>query len=203
MRHLAVLSIALASCVSIIDLDSVEPPHEFVDAQSLKAVGVHVDCGKDKDSFRGSGVIVDRHHIMTAWHIIEACPTGDITAALPDGSVIEATAWAALVGADLLILETDTDLGMGAQPIADIDEGDITCMSAVYPERVMRCGHAILVHKGTAMFNVWHSVTTLSGNSGAGVYDEFGSLVGIVTHDFKLHGKHQGGVFTTIFGKGL
>ena len=197
MRYL-ILLVMLSSCVSIIDLDSVEPPQEHVGAWSERAVQIHAGCGDDADSYSGSGTIVDPHQILSAWHIVESCPDGALTATLADGIKIDISVRAASISSDMVLFQTNTDLGIGVQPTAKVYRGDVACMAAAYPKRKVLCGHVLAINRATDMFNGWISVTTKSGNSGAGVFNAEGELVGIVTHNVVLDGAQNGGVFTTV-----
>lgn len=150
------------------------------------AAAVRIDaCG-----YYGSGVVIGPGRVLTAAHVVmKACPFLVVTAA--DGKRYRArrqVAWAddiALVYVSGLATQT-------VPPIDGIGSGDRVCFAPGAPRRARSCGAVYSVT--SRIGGIYHSAITVPGNSGAGVYDLRGRLVGIVV----WYVKGAGGMATPI-----
>ena len=177
----AVIMATCGACASAVRYRS----SKVFDAQSRAAVKVLSVCTIDGAKPRialGSGVIVSSGYVMTAYHVVVCDGPVDIVVSLPDNTVIEATLVGRNVTDDLARLQLDTDvpyptLRIGPPPRV----GSRVCTAAAVPDRTRRCGDVQRV-TGKAPGNIQHDGITEPGNSGSGLYDDQGRLVGIVTH---------------------
>lgn len=140
---------------------------------------------------RGSGVAVGPSIILTAAHVV-ACDGRDVplvVATLPSGESYFAHVSRVDADADIARLTVEpggpplAGLVANVRPAA-IARGDEVCAATAAPARVRQCGAIIDdgVDDGIAFRDTAESV---AGNSGSGVYDRGGRLVGIVTHSYK------------------
>ncbi len=132
----------------------------------------------------GSGVAIDGHRVLTAQHVID-CDEGwsAITVEMPDGRRFGANV-ARKYGTDVDIAElrVEEDLGVPLAAIArrDPNLGDEVCISTAVPERTWQCGK--VTKYGDPPGNMRHTIPVQRGNSGSGLYNSAGQLVGIITH---------------------
>ncbi len=171
-----------------------------------QAVRIEATCF-DKNgalaAFMGSGVIIDKHTIITAAHVATD-PEGFVcarTATMVNDHVYEVHLGTALVNRDLGTLVSDTDFDptypvvFGPAP----EFGERVCAMTAYPMWLWRCGDAQLPTDppGDRM----HNIIVEPGNSGSGVYDGYGRLIGIITHRWSCsNGQMCGGKFSTLEG---
>lgn len=139
---------------------------------------------------RGSGVAVGPEIILTAAHVV-TCSGRDVplvVATLPSGESYFARVSRVDVAADLARLTVEP----GGPPLAglvanvrpaEITRGEEVCSATASPARARQCGAVVdvAVDFGVAFRDTGESI---SGNSGSGVYDRGGRLVGIVTHSY-------------------
>jgi S1-C subfamily serine protease len=192
-----------------------EPPGLPPAAQLAGAVTVQAFCADGGGT--GSGVIVGPRHVLTAWHVARmACPTTyEAEIHTPAGETRRARLVGADRDADLALLELDRPVAfsvptVGPPPAID----DRVCMQANYPYAIRRCGLVGRYHTDAELRaaskkdpryppdagDMSHDVTTEPGNSGAGVYDRQGRLVGIVTYYRRCSsGQLCGGRATSLF----
>lgn len=127
-----------------------------------------------------SGVLVSDHQVVTANH---CAPDGAlILGTRPDGSVAFFVPEVVLPGLDLVRLATIPGV-FGPAPVrpllgpsASLDER--LCISAAVPRRDHKCGFVQFTEGSDGMF--YFDAVVEHGNSGGGVYDDAGRLVGIV-----------------------
>lgn len=144
--------------------------------QTRAALAVETACGPT-----GSAVIVDSMHALTAAHVIGECP---LPVLLTDSSGHQRVASIeALVDVDVARLELLPDQPpfavavAGLPPIARPARGAAVCIeSGRHHQR--RCGAVRAVEPGRG--GIAHSAVTIKGDSGSGLYDGRGRLVGIV-----------------------
>lgn len=182
----------------------VEAPPRSERDQSAAAVEVRTFCptadGKVRISF-GSGVQISDHTVLTAAHVVP-CPLERSAVIVVIARSGETLARPMLVGIDDDIVRLDlvTTLParkaqIGPRPAPQ----EIVCMSAAVPKRGRKCG--LVDGFGAPPGDVTHGANTVPGNSGAGVYDVVGRLVGIVTHYRRCGKKTCGGKFTSLEGR--
>lgn len=157
-------------------------------SETSRAVVVYSICPSDKGPVHegtGSGVVVDANHVLTAGHVI-ACHNGRrpllITATTPD----EKKAWSmriAAVDVDADIAKLDAleidPFSVAPAVIAPPRRFSLVCIEPGFPKPVRACGIVWSIG-GDRSGDVHHDAATVPGNSGAGLWDDRGHLVGIV-----------------------
>ena len=143
--------------------------------QDEAAVSISTKCAA------GSGVIVGRHTILTALHVINDCDSRDITITKSNGKTYSVTAEAALA-IDIARLHVEEDLLISSVTIDKAKVGEKLCSAPVVPSRGRSCGEVTSVGDGDSEIIFTGKVEP--GNSGSGMYNSRGHLVGIVTRRF-------------------
>ena len=142
----------------------------------------------------GSGVQVSADGVITAAHVIECAGESSIVVKAAGSwnlALIRLVDFEADVAALQLLLEVpSTRATLGHRP----QVGDGVCLVVVVPKPARRCGTVNTLEEGDSDR---HDVFTEAGNSGSGVYDSTGRLVGIVTRRQPLE-KGPGGLFMTL-----
>lgn len=135
----------------------------------------------------GSGVVVDSDHVMTAEHVAH-CPVGlgraIVTTADERYVAVKLERASVVLDVALLVAVTPGEFS-GVPPLSIADElpgeGATVCMAAAVPKRVVNCGVVDRVGDFPPK-NLHYTANSTYGNSGGGVYDKVGRLVGINTH---------------------
>lgn len=162
--------------------------------QRARAVQVISVCGEERHV--GSGVVVGPRTVLTAAHVA-ACVKGDITLTTAPGREYHAAAELVDTQADIARLAL-----VGIERFAELplEVGRVglaqrVCIAPAEPARVTSCGTVMISPYVWRPQSTNHNAMTLPGNSGSGVYDGLGRLVGIVTH-----ARHDGsgGLFTDV-----
>jgi hypothetical protein len=148
-------------------------------------VRITVDCGAH--TYGGSGVVVSPTRVLTALHVVTCDGAGDnplplISIYEGDGSAVMYMIEVALPERDIARLWTFTDafkaeatpIVVGPVPTV----GDRVCIAAAMPNWGYHCYDVQPPEPNDKDFHIASSVIEL-GNSGAGVYDAQGRLVGI------------------------
>lgn len=143
--------------------------------EQIAAVRIDVVCDSGLEK-TGSGVVIDAQHVLTAAHVVD-CP-GHYTIGGDTSQPVEMYLDAFSVDADVARLVTHVAVlpVRPASRIGYVGEGDIVCAADAFPERTWACG----VVRGVVDGKIIHTATTVHGNSGSGLYDVHGVLVGIV-----------------------
>jgi S1-C subfamily serine protease len=177
-----------------------------VDATYANTVRITNLCGG-----MGSGVVVSKYHVITAAHVVEGSAGCELPLVVEVGLGAEKPT-AYLMTIDVLDEESDLArliiVGLGAfDTIAPIIApppvlGGEVCLSSGVPSWTRRCGQTWPRGRDSAG-DIRHEVVTEPGNSGGGVYDRAGRLVGIVTHyrACPANGQLCGGRATSLVGK--
>ncbi len=151
----------------------------------------------------GSGVIVGSHTILTAAHVVQDPPGARCMriARMANGSEYLVVPHKAIPGFDLASL-TSVEPFLPTYPIVYGPPpafGERVCSMTAFPRYLWRCGE-VQQHKKPPG-DLAHTITTEGGNSGSGVYDMRGALVGIITHRWTCdNGQHCGGMLATLEG---
>lgn len=150
----------------------------------------------------GTGVIVNDHTVLTAAHIAEDPPG---TACLRSARMVNGRRYAlihgkTLPGRDLASLVTVLETFSPTYPIVYGPPpafGERVCSMTAYPRALWRCGEAQTAEEPPG--DLSHTIVTEGGNSGSGVYDTRGRLVGIITHRWSCsNGQYCGGRMATL-----
>lgn len=150
----------------------------------------------------GSGVLVTDRRVVTASHVVTCNGETGVYVEFPSGATL-------LARVAILDLEDDLAVLALAEPVtmrrAIIGPrpgvGDDVCLSAGVPKREHPCGIITGYRDPTnsdTKGDVETSATIEPGNSGSGVYDGAGRLVGIVTYFRAIAGVPLGGGFTAL-----
>lgn len=170
--------------------------------QQSRAVELRVLCGSFTNIIEtqsgsiemkfaaGSGVIVGPHRILTAAHV-PACSDGrvGIVWARLGATVVDLGKWTPVSvdhyytpDRDIASLYVEPDTGYGPIEFRDsVLEHESVCASFAYPTRHYDCGpfkRYITPMEGT---NAILGIAVVGGNSGSGLFDRGGRLVGIIT----------------------
>jgi hypothetical protein len=207
MRYIVLVAL-LASCYYAIHRPPVLRDHF---AQEAAAVMVESTCTSDEhDPYptgsitKGSGVVVGSRHVLTALHVVECPYIPQVRVTFPDGSWFFVVVEREYRGLDVARLELATAEQwpivppIVAAPVAE----EALCSSVVLPARGWSCGNVTLLHVGKHG-SVMYTARTARGNSGSGVYDVAGNLVGIVTDQQVKDKPDLGGMATPIAGRDL
>ncbi len=202
MKLVAVVLALLAACSSCAHFGSRRSPIQ----QHNAMVMIRTSC-PDGSAHGGSGVLVSGDLVLTANHVAEcdAVPGFGFYVAATKIEVIASTTDKSLAkvdvvipGADVARLKLETPLNafftaveIGAPPVV----GDRICEVSAIPRIQYRCGVAQVAPSGRIAFDFM----TESGNSGSGVYNSRGQLIGIVTHAYRC----QFGIPCAGFGASL
>jgi hypothetical protein len=173
------------------------------------------DDGPGVEMHMGTGVVLDSTHVLTAGHIVD-CNTGTV--------VFAQTIWGSTAWMSVEKLDTRSDLGrlvalngkklslgfyraerasIGPTPVA----GEDVCFTSAVPTRDRHCStvshvdHVPRLKPDGEDHDWWNSDVVITGkvvhgNSGSGVYDAAGNLVGIITE--LIPGEPTGGRFTSL-----
>lgn len=166
-------------------------------------VKVIVKCIDSEQEYSGSGVVISDRRVLTAAHLVEVCPLPDMFI-LDDETMYPVYPAKVDVDNDLAIL-----VNVGPVPFKkpSINYGpEPKRMSRIYlitgaPYEDVRDG--ILNHWNIKEGpRIKHSIVTERGNSGSGVYDYMGRLIGILTHaTFCGNGQYCGGRASSLWDK--
>lgn len=139
----------------------------------------YYDRNPDYMPFRGSGVIVDDRHIITANHVV--CGDGDkYTVHLEDTRQYDVHVLRRFPKQDIALLETAKSMGFKTLERAEPEIGKEVCVVAGTPQRSRTCGVVLYVSSEPFSGDIAHGAVVIPGNSGSGTYDLQGRLVGIV-----------------------
>ncbi len=151
--------------------------------QRSRTVGVFVYCtgplGRHPGG-KGSGVIIDSEHVLTAKHVVSVCGAGEIVAEiavrLEDNTRIVAEL-DALGRGDYDVALLSGHFGRHTPlEIASVEVDDPICASVAIPLQLRGCGVVYHVEDDA----VYTSFVADFGNSGSGVYDGSNRLIGLV-----------------------
>lgn len=191
MLRVIPLLLALAACTSCGHFSS----YRSAVQQHNAMVRINATC--PDGSFRGSGVMVSPQHVLTAEHVA----TCELLPAMPEIGINHAVTMPAL---KLTIWVTDevsveAEIEATASPGADLARlkmarsmpdvfspvrlgpppqiGDRICEASAVPRSTYRCGEAQESPTG----HIGLGFMVENGNSGSGIYNAKGELIGITT----------------------
>ena len=189
---LLLAAFANASCAHASPLTSRGLTARYAEAVEISAVCVREDGAIG--GWSGSGVIVSRTRILTAAHVAGSrgafCVFSTKTIDGTERMVQPAVVLPDLDIASMTILDGETPfdfspLAYGARPSL----GDTVCAATAVPWRGHKCGE--VQPDSSTPGDIKFFVVVEPGNSGSGLYNAAGELVGIVTHRFFCGGSNQ------------
>ncbi len=156
--------------------------------QNLSAVSLKVMC-PDGTGHYGSGVIVSEHRILTAAHVAQ-CAAEDVGHVAATSITVESGGTSFTAEADTIIQEADiarvkvsgslkqrlSPVSVGPLPAV----GDTVCFMSAVPRYRYRCGLAQRSEPGPNADIVIEDAGVMHGNSGSGLFDLQGRLIGII-----------------------
>lgn len=183
---LALLPVLLLSCAP--PRDPMSPNVDPVVAEEYdRTVGIDVDCPTGAVS--GTGVRIGGHAVITAMHVVTC---GGRVRVLRQGGMTYDAEVVGLARADLARLDVP-----GMVPVPQVDlaapaTGDRACEVSWYPERGRRCGELWPSSDDAEGGGLRADFVAEHGNSGAGLWDPAGRLLGIVTRLRPCRGTFNG-----------
>jgi S1-C subfamily serine protease len=181
--------------------DGRPPAAQFNTAAEITSACIAPD--KTLSVGRGSGVLLSESTVLTAHHVVECKGTGTVMIEFPTGTATIGEVKVVDLEGDVALLAMLEPMKfaparIGPKPAVD----ERICIVAAVPDRSRRCGEVKLWADRPG--DVKHDAITEPGNSGSGVYDSRGRLVGIVTHFVRCrNGQYCGGYFTSLDGRGV
>jgi S1-C subfamily serine protease len=174
--------------------------------QAARTVKVSRGCPTANPDYlevsEASGVAVAPDTVLTAEHVV-SCPGGDaalLRAQLAGGTAVAARVLWSAPNIDIAAIAVPGALA-DPRPYAPPRPGARICMEHATPARGRTCGaitaHAVLL-VGFRVVDILHTAPTEPGNSGSGLYDDRGRLIGIVTHGMSVP---PGGLASSLIGR--
>lgn len=191
-------------------------PDAVLDERMAATVAITVGCTPRlfppaRVGWAGSGVAMGDRYVLTAAHVVPyACLYPGMIATFPDSTKYEMRVDAVLVDEDLarLVLVNPKESFPRSFPVkvATARPGDHVCLTPGNPARGISCGRIkarTFGPKGRTA-DLLYDAPTIRGNSGSGLFNADGALVGIVVQWWKAEdGKTSlGGKATSIGGFG-
>lgn len=167
-----------------------ESPYKLLsEKQRAATVAIHAACleiapsGFEVRQWTGSGVITGKHTILTADHIVR-CESGifEMSVQLLSGTLIKAEAVVQAEDHDIakiVTIETLPYFSFEIGPPPPV--GSVVCSESARPTRARKCGRVLEVDVEPSNRDLGIGLQVEGGNSGSGVFDSGGRLVGIVT----------------------
>jgi hypothetical protein len=165
------LLILLVAC----RLPHIEPAPRMPWQQHASDVRVESSCGEFGNNGSGSGVIISERHVLTAAHVVSCSSLPYVHVTLASGRrlrmIVERDDLMFGSGTDVARLEIASaewfDVGIAPPALGTLVGGMTVCLMA-------GCGRAYPYDRGLV------EVPSSPGDSGLGVYDWYGRLLGIV-----------------------
>lgn len=193
MRYLLVLTLFCFCCVTFSHVQPSVLRTEW--QQDADAVKVGAVCIKQPDVPRdhrndddviywwGSGVMIDSYHVLTAQHVVN-CDNKThrvgIFVKFINNEIVEVEVDKQNMFSDMALLRRPDNkkFGIAVKPpvISKAEYMDKLCAAFAYPVRKQSCGYVTEV-KGD---HILTTHTIVHGNSGSGVFNEKGELIGLV-----------------------
>ena len=145
--------------------------------------------------------MVDVDKAITAWHVVRCSSDSIVIVYLDSGKAVKARVKRVDIRGDLAVLKLHTEVGIELATIAPPPPArSRVCMAMGSPRRGRLCGRVVKFDHDRNAGNMEHSIPTISGNSGSGIYDGRGRLVAIATHMVRRgDGEIYGGLASSLW----
>lgn len=201
LAALLVLLVGLVANASCMHASKLDPPTPEYEAYYDSAVEITAHCtapdGQEVGWF-GSGVIISDTQLMTAAHVAEtegmvcsfvAEDVKGVTRLIYPVTVLESGKVDLAVMALISFEDRFADAPLvhfGPAPRI----GDTVCTATAHPRREERCG-MVMRPRANPPGDILMNMVVEPGNSGSGLYNMRGDLVGIVVHTYPNRGNGQ------------
>ncbi len=135
----------------------------------------------------GSGVVIGADRVLTAWHVAGDCKDTLVVYVRTRTWRRQATLSKSWPQRDVVLLKMQQALDtVRPVSVAQVNAGDAVCTAVATPQLGSNCGTLIRKFETICPNNTWcnniaFSALVIQGNSGGGIYDARGALVGLVT----------------------
>ena len=189
-----VLFTAFAACAGCASMAAYNSHQARV--QHTAAVTVRNSCGS-----WGSGALLGPDRVITAFHVVNCA--GELEVITRGRVTIKAKILRYEVAGDVAVLQLSAPVpgarrqSVGRRPRV----GDRICLVSAIPGNNRECGEVTDLREDD-VGDVQHNMLTQPGNSGSGIYNGRGQLVGVVTHLLKCgNGQYCGGLGSSLWGR--
>lgn len=173
------------------------------EAQRAATVAIYTSCLDDDGlaQWRGSGVITGKHTILTAYHVVQCEGLMSSYVETLGGNLYEVQVVVDSEYNDIAKIEIVTDIGeefpwfefeIGPRP----ELGELVCSESAIPTRARKCGTVTGLAENPNNGDIKFTNDVEGGNSGSGLYDTRGRLIGIVTMRWRFQ---QGGLAASLW----
>jgi len=184
---IVVLGLTLAGIAACNGCAAVQTPSRrapLAEMQRLATVAVHMTCMTPRgelEQWGGTGIITGPWEVMTASHVAHCDGVGLLSLRGLDGKYISASLVHEDQKHDVAKLRPAVELPSwkwtwGPSP----KDGEVICFESATPRRSRKCGK-VSYTDGLAGAEVRTDASAIPGNSGSGVFNAGGQLVGILT----------------------
>ena len=177
---LAIVSLLLFACAAR------QTPRDtpLSEDQRQATVAIYTACIVDGEAraWGGSGVIVGSHTVITAFHVVRCPGISIVTVKTLAGELLGATMVDYDAESDVANIVTDGPLPDHTFDLGPLPKlGDVVCSESAIPTRARKCGPIIAVEDEPSKQELRWRANIVGGNSGSGLYDTEGRLIGVVT----------------------
>lgn len=199
MALIATLALTAMCCAHAPKVRSIAAEHES--AATVEVVCFDAEAGTLMQG-GGSGVVTSKHTILTARHVasLEDALAGCVfTVTVAGGKAVFAVPNREWKERDVSELVTVDELPYHPVTLGPVPSpGETACVVTAIPGARRKCGD-VAYYRSEPPGDVNIEVVIEPGNSGSGVYDKRGRLVGIVTHLRSCrNGQWCGGKFSSL-----
>jgi S1-C subfamily serine protease len=172
----------LSACAARQPAKRATPLSEYQRRATVAISVACVDAEGEVSAWRGSGVIVGTHTIITAHHVVDCAGIYIATVETLAGELLNATVVDFDADSDVANIVTDGPLPefrfhLGALP----EIGEIVCSESAIPTRARKCGEVVHSSSEQSAMDIRFMANVVGGNSGSGLYNDRGHLIGVVT----------------------
>lgn len=182
MRHPLLVALIVVACTC--RAPTPDTPQDLDALANRIEQVVHIEAC----SAAGSGVNLGNGYALTALHVVVGCSAYVVTESISEKASTGELDLAHRF--DVARIKLEDSIPSSPVTIARVVPGQTVCAMVAHPLLLVRCGHVRSVAEGRG--GIEHSVPVDKGNSGGGLYDTSGSLVGIIVTCNLTDGKCDG-----------